>query len=323
MSDTFRGDEPLKAHHVWAHATGTERYFRDDLDCARFLTILSEEIAKTDVVCLAYSLVVNHFHLILVSGSRWGLSRFMKRVLGRYAQYYNRRHGRIGHLRRRPFGSTPIDDDAKLVTEIRYVLLNRVMARLVPDLDALEVDAWTSYGIAMRGRPVNVVDEERILSIFGATADEARENLRRFCQAGLERRDWFEEMTRILEATHRYKLRREAIRKVLPDHADLQTDLDRISSVVCARAGLSAAGIVGGRAANPQVARARGAIAHFGRRLLAATGSDLATFLGISPSGARKSLGRGELDARALSLDVDEVVMLLSAQSPTGQVPHP
>ena len=313
MSDIFRGDEPGKGHHIYCHAVGDESYFRDDADCEKFLEILEDVIDKTDVVCLAYSLVVNHLHLVLVSGMRWGMSRFMKRLNSRYARYFNKKYARLGHLRRRPFGSEPIESDEQLVTEIRYVLLNRVVAGLVRDLDALEEDRWTSYGIVMRGFYSRIVSATRVHSIFGTSVEEARENLRRFCQAGVEKRDWRAEMTRILECANRYRLSTTAVRTLRPNHDTLEIELDRLAVIVCARIPIDVRALGGGRSRDRAVTKARGIFAFLATRLLGASYELVGQRVGISAFGAAKAADRGASSAEACGLDLTTAADLLGA----------
>ena len=59
----------------------------------------------------AYSLLPNHFHLILEQLCENGISEFMKRVSGGYTSYFNDRHNRSGVLFQGAFKRIHIDTE--------------------------------------------------------------------------------------------------------------------------------------------------------------------------------------------------------------------
>ena len=54
----------------------------------------------------------------------------MHRLNGLYAQHFNRRHGRKGHLYEERFSAWVVNDEAHFENTIRYVLENPVRAGL-------------------------------------------------------------------------------------------------------------------------------------------------------------------------------------------------
>jgi putative transposase len=70
------------------------------------------------------------------------LSAGMHRLNGRYAQWFNQRHGFDGHLFQGRFSSKLVESDGHLLSSIRYVLRNPVEAGLC----AVPEDwPWSSY----------------------------------------------------------------------------------------------------------------------------------------------------------------------------------
>ena len=59
------------------------------------------------------------------------VSKGMQRLLGTYAQRFNRRHGRTGHLFGERYGARVVDSEAYLAEVVEYVLLNPVRAGVV------------------------------------------------------------------------------------------------------------------------------------------------------------------------------------------------
>ncbi|MEA2490467.1 MAG: REP-associated tyrosine transposase [Acidobacteriota bacterium] len=115
--------------------------FRDDSDREIFLRLLAEEIARSRWVLHDYSLMGNHYHL-KVETPECTLSTGMQRLLGRYAQRFNRRHQRRGHLFEARFKNVLVEEEAYGLELSRYIALNPVRAHLV---ERPEDWKWSSY----------------------------------------------------------------------------------------------------------------------------------------------------------------------------------
>jgi REP element-mobilizing transposase RayT len=71
----------------------------------------------------------NHFHLVVLTELE-RLSRGMHHLSFRYAQAFNRRHGRVGHLFQERFHTVVVRSDEQFDTVCAYVLDNPLRARL-------------------------------------------------------------------------------------------------------------------------------------------------------------------------------------------------
>jgi len=67
----------------------------------------------------------------MIRTRRPNLSRLMRHINGVYAQVFNRRHGKVGHLFQGRFKAVLVDEDAYLLEVCRYVDLNPVRAGMV------------------------------------------------------------------------------------------------------------------------------------------------------------------------------------------------
>lgn len=83
----------------------------------------------------AYSLLPNHFHLIIEQLCENGVSEFMKRVSGGYTSYFNDRHGRSGVLFQGVFKRIHIDKDEYFNYLFAYVNENHFVHKLKRDDD--------------------------------------------------------------------------------------------------------------------------------------------------------------------------------------------
>ena len=81
---------------------------------------------KALVDVFAYSLMPNHFHLVLRQKIDGGITRFMKKLGGGYSMYFNIKHKHSGTLFQGPFKSKHIDSDPYHKWIFAYVHLNPV-----------------------------------------------------------------------------------------------------------------------------------------------------------------------------------------------------
>lgn len=121
------------ASGVW-HATtrGVERrrVYLDRDDGLRFLAQLSRAVDEWELDVYALCLMPNHYHFV-VSCLRDSLSRALHRVNGTYAETFNAKYRRSGHLWGDRFALWQVRDDEHLAETCRYVHQNPVRAGLV------------------------------------------------------------------------------------------------------------------------------------------------------------------------------------------------
>jgi hypothetical protein len=96
----------------------------------------------------------------------------MKWFLGPYAQRFNQRHERDGHLFRGRFYSKRIQTPAHLISAITYVVLNPVRAGIV---ERPEQWLWSSYSATIgRRRAPAYLDVSAILELVDTDPRSAR-----------------------------------------------------------------------------------------------------------------------------------------------------
>ncbi len=164
-------------YHVTARGNGRMRIFRDDVDRVRFLELLAESVNLFAMSCHAYCEMDNHYHAILTT-SRPNLSRAMQHLHAGYAQWWNARHRRRGHMLGGRFGARIVQDQGYLLDVARYVVLNPVKALMVV---RPETWRWSSYRATagLEARP-EFLDVTTILRCFGAPESEAA--LQQYCK---------------------------------------------------------------------------------------------------------------------------------------------
>lgn len=85
---------------------------------------ISIERGESAVEIGAYSLIPNHFHLILKEIRKEGITVFTQRIFTAYTMYFNKKYERTGNLLSGVFKSRHIDDDRYLKQAVSYLHLN-------------------------------------------------------------------------------------------------------------------------------------------------------------------------------------------------------
>jgi putative transposase len=171
-------------YHITSRGNGQQAIFLDDQDRLCFLELLGKVVREMDWVCHAYGLMDNHYHLIVELNRRLNLSVGMQRLNSRYAQAFNARHRRNGHLFQDRFDSQIVDSDAYFMVAASYIVLNPVSACIVGSPASW---LWSSYAQTAEGVAiVDFLETRRLLSLFAEDLDEARLQYKEFINEWLQ-----------------------------------------------------------------------------------------------------------------------------------------
>jgi putative transposase len=126
-------------YHVFNRGADKREIFLDQFDYLRFYNSLAffntqepttnYRLAKSSfkdskaklVNIIAYSLLPNHFHLIIEPLTDGGLSEFMKRVCGGYTNYFNEKNDHSGTLFQGPYKRVHIESQEQYQYLLAYV----------------------------------------------------------------------------------------------------------------------------------------------------------------------------------------------------------
>lgn len=168
---------PDVPHHLVARGNRQQAIFFADADRSAYLKLLEDALRRHATRCLAWCLMSNHVHLILVPAHVDGLRGPIAAAHTAYSQRVNRTQQASGHLFQGRFWSSALTP-AHLVAAIRYVENNPVSAGLV---ERAEDWRWSSARAHVGGRADGLTD-------LAATADLAR-NWSAYLRAGAEAAD--------------------------------------------------------------------------------------------------------------------------------------
>ena len=141
MSRPLRLEYEGAIWHVTSRGNERREIFRDRNDRSTFLEILSDTVTSARWRLHAYVLMMNHYHLLIETPVRT-LSRGVKRLNESWAQHFNWRHDRVGHLFQGRFTGVLVERETHLLELVRYVVLNPVRCGAVEHAFDHE---WSNY----------------------------------------------------------------------------------------------------------------------------------------------------------------------------------
>jgi putative transposase len=173
-------------YHVTSRGNERRKIVTDDADRWLFIRVLGEMVEEHRVVCHAWVLMDNHYHLLLETPSA-NLSSAMKHLNSIYTQRFNKKHHRAGHLFQGRFKAIVVEKESYLKELCRYVVLNPVRARMVKRAEDWK---WSSYRVtAGLEKAEPWLETDWILGQFGKTESQARKAYRSFVAEGMGKKE--------------------------------------------------------------------------------------------------------------------------------------
>ena len=121
---------PGYPHHITQRGNYRQDIFKDDADRRQYLYLIADYSRKYNLIILAYCLMNNHIHFIVLPKDEDSLGSTFRIVHTRYAQYFNKKSHALGHLWQGRYYSCVLDERHLLVAA-RYVERNPVRVKAV------------------------------------------------------------------------------------------------------------------------------------------------------------------------------------------------
>ena len=153
---------PGVAHHVTQRGNNKQDVFLDEEDRSKYLDLLRHYSELFDLRIIAYCLMSNHLHLVVVPMNEESLAETLGRTHQQYTEHFHTRYARSGHLWQSRFYSCPMDVE-HAVNAIAYVELNPVRAKMV---DTAWNYPWSSASAHLGQRGDRLLDLSRWFGQF-------------------------------------------------------------------------------------------------------------------------------------------------------------
>ncbi|PIU33191.1 hypothetical protein COY29_00645 [Candidatus Woesebacteria bacterium CG_4_10_14_0_2_um_filter_39_14] len=119
-----------------------------------------------EIILMTYSLIPNHFHLLLKQKSAHAIEKFMRSLGTKYVQYFNKRYQRVGPLFQDTYKAVLVKTDEQLLHLSRYIHLNPTKDNNKSALRKMLLESYSSYLEYLGKRKTNWIHPEEILSFF-------------------------------------------------------------------------------------------------------------------------------------------------------------
>jgi REP element-mobilizing transposase RayT len=149
-------------YHIVERGINKQLLFEEPNDYYNFMRVLKKYKENTNCKLFAYCLMGNHVHLILKEGDET-IGNMMRRINVSYAQRFNSKYERTGHLFQNRFFSEPIETEKYLLSAIQYVHQNPIVAGIC------KVPSEYSYSSCMdykNGLTDEILDKSYLLDLL-------------------------------------------------------------------------------------------------------------------------------------------------------------
>ena len=123
MARPLRIEYPGAIYHVMARGNHRQDIVQDDHDHQELVDRLELTVERYGWLMYAFVMLTNHLHLLFCTPDA-NLSAGMQFYLSGYANWFQRRHGHIGHLFQGRFRGYIIEDESYFWNVSRYDHLN-------------------------------------------------------------------------------------------------------------------------------------------------------------------------------------------------------
>lgn len=153
---------PGLPHHVTQRGNRRQQTFFRYKDYQTYINLIGKWCNKFGVDILAYCLMPNHVHLIVVPSTKESLAKAIGEAHKFYTRYINAYKGWKGYLWQGRFTSFPLDR-RHLIMAVKYVEQNPVRAKIVK---RAELYRWSSAQAHVRQRDDKLVKVKPMLELI-------------------------------------------------------------------------------------------------------------------------------------------------------------
>ena len=145
MSRRARTISESGIYHILFRGVNQQNIFEENSDFKKLKETIRLVKQEMDFKIYAYCFMSNHVHIVLKEKNVGDISLIMKRILTKYARWYNVKYGRSGALIANRYKSVPVEVDEYFLQLIRYVHQNPVKAGIVNKIETYPHSSYVEY----------------------------------------------------------------------------------------------------------------------------------------------------------------------------------
>lgn len=174
-------------YHITSRGNRRENIFYSDGDKKVFIGKLNETLNKYHFICHAYCLMDNHYHLFIETPNA-NISEGMHYLNTSYTNWFKAEHNIVGSVLQGRYKSILVDQDNYGLKLSAYIHLNPLRAGIVEDINQYRWSSYLDY-VSDRGKVVERLEKEFILSQFGEDPKEARKRYKSYVKENTGMKD--------------------------------------------------------------------------------------------------------------------------------------
>jgi len=306
MSRTPRLEFSGAVYHVIARGNEQLDVFRDDSDRELYLRRLAHYRDRFRFRLYAYCLMSNHVHLAVETGPV-PLSRIVLALHGSYAQTFNQRHQRVGHLFQGRYKALVVQKASYLLELVRYIHENPVKAGLVSEP---RLYRWSSDRFYRGAHAPDWLDTRGLLELLGADPGRAARRYRNFMTSvRSEAYESLKEVAHVVKGDEQFA--RMTLERANQSERRRPWSVEQIARVVADKTGLDLEEVMG-RGSSPGRARARAMTGFVARKHCSIPLTKVSEFFHRDGTTLVKDCRNLEAEIESRREVLDEVVSIVS-----------
>ena len=145
MSRIARNISESGVYHILFRGVNQQNIFEEESDFNKLKETIMTVKQDLHFEIYAYCFMSNHVHIVLKEENSGDISLIMKRILTKYARWYNIKYGRSGALIANRYKSVPVEIDEYFLHLIRYVHQNPIKAGIAEKIENYPYSSFKEY----------------------------------------------------------------------------------------------------------------------------------------------------------------------------------
>ena len=163
MSRKLRVISESGMYHIIFRGNNKQNIFRDEQDFKKIKGLINDAKMQLSFEVYAYCFMTNHVHMLIKEKASGDISLIMKKILTRYAMWFNNKYHRSGGLFEDRYKALAIEDDDYVCQAIRYIHYNPLVAGIANKLDEYPHSSYAEY----YAQHPYILDKEFVMAMLG------------------------------------------------------------------------------------------------------------------------------------------------------------